>query len=308
MACSPPPTPRAYYTFGDSHPGGEERLLVNGAVLLTGQRWETEGEYIESFEQVLKVTVTDVETGASVPGELMPWWGAPNGVAWLPKASLLPNRRYELVGTLPQTAPRPSGAQGATEFRKTFTTSDQVASPLGFLGMARIQLEAFERDRLYCSPSLCTCEKDGREISTRAHIQVPGVQGGALPGAYRFEFWVTDKTPFRFDEPNQHLEHEVLWGTWGVNSSGLPTETDFELPRNDSPYVPCFSYRVVDPAGNTLEGEPVCMKGKIDPPGDEEGGLGCAAGPARGSFLGLALLVLLGASMKGARRLRLGTQ
>lgn len=289
-ACSPAVPHPLYFTFADSLPGEDERLLVNGAVLLIPRGWEVYAESQETFDEVLTVTVTDLETGATIPGRLQTWRG---GAAWRPEASLLPNRRYELLGTLQQQAPRPADAQGSTELRKTFTTSDQEAAPLEFLGDVEIRFEEFERDKLECHGASCECEKVGKETSTRAHIEIPSIQGGALPGAYQVEFWVTDNTPYRFGEPDQHLEHEVLWGVWTVDSSGAPTETAFEMPRNSSPYRPCFTYRVVDPAGNTHEGPPVCMDKEIEPPGDAGGFLGCAAGPGRPQ--GVAFLVLLGA-------------
>lgn len=303
QACSPPPTPRLYYTFAESHPALEQRLFVDGAVLLGSRAWFTEGEFAESFQEVLTVTVSDAETGVTVPGTLTAWWGATPGVAWKPEASLLPDRRYTLVAMLGQSAPRPGDAEGSTELRRTFTTSDQVAPPLELLGMAKVELEEFETDELDCSQAdgMCACEKVGRETSTSAHIQLPGIRGGAIEGLYRVELWVTDGTPYRFGAPDQHLEHEVLSGSWGRDSSGLPFETFFEMPRNDAPYVPCFAYRVVDVAGNVREGTPVCMREEIDPPGAEGG---CAAGPAQGRSLGAAGLLLVGAGLLRSRRRR----
>ncbi|HYO66158.1 MAG TPA: hypothetical protein VEU33_08755, partial [Archangium sp.] len=176
-----------------------------------------------------------------------------------------------------------------------FTTGEQLSPPLELLGGLDVALESFETDKLHCTPGLCDCDKVGREMSTRARVRVPGVQGGSASGSYRFELWVTDNTPYRFDALNQHLEHKVLWGVWGVETSGEPTDTAFEMPRDEANagYTPCFSWRVIDSAGNAREGAPVCLKEKVGPPGF----FGCSvAREARGAQ-GTAFLVLLGAML-----------
>ncbi|KFA93842.1 hypothetical protein [Archangium violaceum] len=296
-ACSPPASPRRYYTLTGSFPAdGASNVALDTVVLIDSRAWQIPGSFEDvyvSVHDLLSVTVTDSVTGELVPGR------RPPGEAWRPDAPLLPNRRYTYVATLQQSGPRPEEAQGSTELRGSFSTGEQLSPPLELLGGLDVALESFETDKLDCSSGGCTCDKVGREMSTRARIRVPGVQGGSAIGSYRFELWVTDNTPYRFGGTNQHLEHQVLWGVWGVNTSGEPADTSFEMPRNhhnaNASYTPCFSWRVMDPAGNVREGAPVCLKERVDPPGFSF--FGCSvARDARGSQ-GTAFLVLLGAML-----------
>ncbi|QRK11317.1 hypothetical protein JQX13_15305 [Archangium violaceum] len=296
-SCSPPPSPSLYYTFTGSLPGdGETEVSLDGVVLLTSRAWRIESKPThtpEMFENVLTVTVTDGETGVVVPGKLRSWWGAPAGVAWQPDNPLLPNRRYELVGELRQSHARPAEAQGPTALRETFSTGTQVSPPLELLGGLDVSLESFEKDKLDCGgpySGSCDCRKVGTERGTRARVRVPEVRGGAALGTYHFELWISDRTPYRFDEPDQHLEHDVSQGIWGVNSSGGPAETLIPMPEHDDSYTPCFAWRVRDPAGHILEGTPVCLKETVEPPGL----LGCAVAGGTASTRTTAFLALLG--------------
>ena len=297
-ACSQPPLPRDYFTLTGSFPAdGASNVPLDTAVMFTSRSWKIPGAFSDPYvdvHELLSVTVTDSVTGELVPGRLYSWRTQTlSGEAWRPDAPLLPHRRYTFVAALHQNDPRPEEAQGPTELRGSFSTGAQTSPPLELLGGLDLALESFEKDKLHCTPGLCDCDKVGREMGTRARVRVPGVQGGSLMGAYRFELWVADNTPYRFGELNQHLEHKVLWGQWGVSTSGEPADTVFEMPRHDASYTPCFSWRVVDPAGNAREGAPICLKETVDPPGF----LGCSvARDARGSR-GTAFLMLLGAML-----------
>ncbi|WNG48631.1 hypothetical protein F0U60_34355 [Archangium minus] len=292
-ACSPPPSPSFYYTFAESRPGdGATEVSLDGALLLTPRAWAITSQPTHTpaaFRDLLTVTVTDGETGEVVPGKLRPWWGASSGVAWLPDNPLLPNRRYELVGSLQQSIARPTEAQGPTELHETFSTGTQVSPPLELLGGLDVSLESFEKDKRDCDGS-CDCRKVGTETGTRAKVRVPEVRGGDALGTYHFEIWITDRTPYQFNKPDQHLEHDVLHGVWGVNSSGEPAETLIPMPEHDDSYTPCFAWRVVDPAGHILEGTPLCLKETVDPPGL----LGCAVAGGAARTRNTAFLALLG--------------
>ncbi|MFE8598710.1 hypothetical protein [Archangium violaceum] len=301
-ACSPPASPRYYYTLTQSFPAdGASNVPLDTVVLIQWYAWQIPGTLEDvhvDVHNLLSVTVTDSDTGELAPGQVhRSWLGRPTGETWRPDAPLLPNRRYTFVATLKQqSGPRPEAAQGPTELRGSFSTGEQLSPPLELLGGLDVALESFETDKLNCTPGMCTCDKAGREMSTRARVRVPSVQGGSAIGAYWFELRVTDNTPYRFGETNQHLEHKVLWGIWGVDSSGEPTDTAFEMPRDEAKagYTPCFSWRVHDPAGNVREGAPVCLKERVEPPGFA---FGCSVvRDARGSQ-GTAFLVLLGAML-----------
>ncbi|HEX5744801.1 MAG TPA: hypothetical protein VFZ09_01080 [Archangium sp.] len=297
-ACEPLGTWLDYYTLTESFPAdGASNVPLDTVVLFTSRTWTLSGTPANdqaTFHNLLSVTVTDSVTGELVPGRLHSWPGSPSGEAWRPDSPLLPDRRYTFVAALLQSEPPPEWVQGPTELRGSFTTGAQLAPPLELLGGLDVALESFERDKLQCTPGVCLpCRKTGREVSTLARVRVPGVQGGRAIGAYRFELWVTDDTPYRFGEPDPH-EHKVLWGVWGVDTSGEPTDTTFEMPRHDAAYTPCFSWRVIDPAGNATEGAPVCLKEQVEPPGFA---FGCSvARDARGAQ-GTAFLVLLGAML-----------
>ncbi|MFY0562258.1 hypothetical protein ACN28E_00325 [Archangium lansingense] len=296
-ACEPLGIQRSYYTLTESFPAdGASNVPLDAAVLFTSQTWTlgTLATVPITVHDVLSVTVTDSDTGEPVPGRVHSWSGYPAGEAWRPDAPLLPNRRYTFVAALQQSESRPDWAQGPTELRGSFTTGAQLSPPLELLGGLDVALESFEKDKFDCSSGLCSCERIGREVSTRARVRVPSVQGGSALGSYEFELWVADNTPYRFGEPNQQLEHKVLWGVWGVETSGEPTDSTFEMPQHDANYTPCFSWRVIDPAGNAREGEPVCLKEEVEPPSSV---FGCSvAQDARGSR-GTAFLVLLGAML-----------
>ncbi|OJT24331.1 hypothetical protein BO221_14255 [Archangium sp. Cb G35] len=301
-ACSPPASPRYFYTLTRSFPeDGASNVPLDTVVLIQPRAWQIPGTLADvhvRFHDVLSVTVTDSDTGELIPGKVDSWWAGSSGEAWRPDAPLLPNRRYTFVATVQQSGPRPEEAQGPTELRGSFSTGDQLSPPLELLGGLDVALESIETDKLDCTSGACTCAKVGREMSTHAQVRVPGVQGGSAFGSYRFELWVTDNTPYRFDGMNQHLEHKVLWGVWGVNTSGEPTDTLFEMPRNhydaNASYTPCFTWRVLDPAGNVREGAPVCLKERVDPPGSF---FGCTVAPGARGSQGTAFLVLLGAML-----------
>jgi hypothetical protein len=126
-ACSPPPRPRTYYTLAESIPGnGASNVPLDGVLLFTSRRWEIEGTFEDvhvSVHDVLTVTVTDLGTGETVPGQL-------RSLVWRPDAPLLPNRRYTFVATLQQSDPRPEEAQGPTELSGSFSTGEQLSPPL----------------------------------------------------------------------------------------------------------------------------------------------------------------------------------
>lgn len=318
-ACSPPPRPRQYFTFQDGMPGdGATEVPTDGALLLTSRTWTIPNSFAEvgnHFEDALSVTVTDAQTGAVVPGQLRPWLGEPYGLAWTPTSPLAPNRRYVLEGTLEQDVERPGEAQGPTQLRREFSTGATVAPPLEVLGRLQVRLESFERDKLECTPGMCGCTVIGRETATRALLTVPALQGGAPVGGYHVELWVTDRTPYRFDEAMQP-PHQVQWGVWGVNSTGASTETSFAMPDNPQggAYPPCFAWRVVDAAGHATEGAPVCLEAFgadepqvidpdpiVDDTTEKAHGLGCSVGQSPGA-LGTALLGVL--ALLGAARWR----
>ena len=83
---------------------------------------------------------------------------------------------------------------------------------------------------------------------------------------------------------------------YGASSAGTdPWEVFvYVLEEAKAGYTPCFSWRVLDPAGNVREGAPVCLKERVEPPGSF---FGCSvARDARGAQ-GTAFLVLLGAML-----------
>ncbi|MFY0567524.1 hypothetical protein ACN28E_27380 [Archangium lansingense] len=295
-ACSQPPVPRTYYTLAESIPGdGASNVPLDGVLLFTSRGWELEGIFEDAHtgvHDVLTVTVTDLDTGELVPGQLRSWWRTPSGEVWRPYAPLLPNRSYSFAAVLQQSDSRPEQAQGPTELHGTFSTGEQLSPPLEFLGELDVELESFEQDKYHCDPGMCSCDnKVGREVATRARIRVPGVQGGSPIGSYDFDIWVTDNTPYRFDVPaqEQRREHKVM-NSWGAQSAGEPVETLFVFHGGyDFSYKPCFAWRAVDPAGRTLEGAPICPKEKVHPRGFA---FGCSVTPGAE---GTAFLVLLGA-------------
>lgn len=59
-----------------------------------------------------------------------------------------------------------------------------------------------------------------------------------------------------------------------------------------------FSWRVTDPAGNSREGAPVCLKDEVDPPGFA---FGCSVARGAEGTRGTAFLVLLGALLTAWR-------
>jgi uncharacterized protein (TIGR03382 family) len=313
-ACSPPLPPDQFYTFNDSLPGnGATGVPVDGAILLTPRSWRVQNASVEvddRFSGALTVTVTDTQTGEAVPGLYGEWWGEPSGVLWKAERPLQPGRRYALVGILQQVHTRPAEAEGPTELRVSFTTGTEATPPMELLGALSVSLERFETDKLECGSGNCGCTVVGRELSTRARLQLPGVRGGASLGTYRYELWVSNGTPHRFDGTSPTVPHEVHWGVWGVNTPGTAVETLFEMPRNPygKPYTPCFAWRAVDPSGQRREGAPVCLLEEVPVPGGEvprpidlepgddviedDNPLGCAAsGP--GGAAPLALLGLL---------------
>jgi len=300
-ACSLPPD-RFYYTFLASQPGdGATNVPLDGAVLLTPRFWPVEGSesaYPVPSNNGLFITVTDVETGQVVTGKKRAWWrgeqddmtssdgrGQHYDLAWSPEPALLPHRRYELVATLWQSQPRPPAAEGVEELRMSFSTGAQVSPPLEILGELEVTLESFEADQLRCLTGKCACDKIGQERALRARGRVPGIQGGDPLDTYLVQFWVTDGTPY--DVANEHLESKVIHRAASVSKGGDPTETLFRVPLYDTP---CFSWRVVDPAGHAREGTPVCLKNTVEPGG---GVLGCAVGP--GPSRSTAFLALLAA-------------
>lgn len=289
-ACSPPASARLFYTLGESLPAdGATDVPLDAAVLLPSRTWTDPSalDYPAPFDSLLTVTVRDEETGATVPGGLKGWGGQTVGAVWRPERPLSPNRRYTLQATLSQRAPRPSNAEGPTELRLSFSTGSRLTAPLELLGGLEVRLERREVPRYDCPSDGCGCEEDGTERASHARVQVPAIQGGAL-GTYEVQLWVTDRTPRRFDGSDPNAGHAVSWGVWNVGSSGAATETLFQMPRHDDAYRPCFAWQVLDPAGRTLEGPPVCLDEEVEPPG---GFLGCSVGP--GSSRGAVAVLLL---------------
>jgi len=303
-ACSPFMPARDYFTLAESLPAdGATDVLLDDVVLLTPRRWETqdfESDY-KAFDALLTVTVQDTETGESVPGVVTAWSSHRLEAAWRPTRPLSPNRRYALVATLNQTVSRPAQAEGPTELRMTFTTGSRLSAPLELLGGLEVSLEEQEVDTYDCDADSCgPCEKDGTERVPHARVKVPGIRGGALP-RYDVSLHVTDRTPLRFDIPISEQGHVLYSGSWGVDSSGAPTETLIRLPKHDASYPPCFSWQVKDAAGRVVEGAPVCLDEEVDTSG---GFLGCSAGPGSASgTVGVLLLMGLAVTLRSRRRL-----
>jgi hypothetical protein len=300
-ACSEVQMP-GYAAFAASVPAaGAEQMPIDTAVAVD---LEIHGHGL--LEDVT-ISVFEADGLRPVPGTFAVYsWDRPFA-GWRPAAVLQPGTRYQVEAVARSRSPRPASARGPEQLSFSFVTGDQRSRPLVIAGRMEAQLADSDRpDYSTCTPGLCTCTPTTEVRGTLARLKLPHFSGGQAQGGYFAQVMVTADRPFDFAEgSNPPVQHVFANGGVAVRSGQIIDQIIGKVDDPVQAYRPCFALKVMDVAGNTAVGEPLCLDQIIPAARQLEakpGSSGCQlAGPGGQGRTSLGCLLLLGLLVIGLR-------
>lgn len=297
-ACGP--SPPAFWTLTNVAPGPGQTMPIDGGIVIFGKAWTDvfPDRGGDELAQAVEVSVRDT-AGVAIKGITEAWWGsAEAALLWRPEVPLPAGAAFRIDATVTANPQRPPGVTGETSFASDFHTTTTTAPPLRLAHEMRLSLETYDVQLAKdCNSCGGGCTPNGSVRSLRARVTIPPVEGGHTPDGYAA--WLG------------------LQGGGLVNSRGIErlprgqaVEVLLGLPAEGVAYAPCFSLQVLDPAGHTVDAEPVCLPSMMiedtikqldGAKSSASGGAGCAlsaapvgTAPAAPAFLALTLALSVG--------------
>jgi hypothetical protein len=228
-------------------PAAGGTIPTDGAIVIRRQALAPVGLGSPDAATVV-VTVRDA-TNVPIPGDVSPWFDAGSSLVWTPKAPLPADATLAVEATVGA----PSSAPAATDGTKVTALLQVGAGPAPALHVAgdlEIAYEAYDATTPTDCPSSCSSCPAGPPVrALRARVTLPPVTGGFAPVDYLAWLWLTDDVPHVLpDGPS--TGNVALGGVERLGDGTRPTVAFRPIAKEAQDYAPCFSVRVVDPAGH----------------------------------------------------------
>jgi hypothetical protein len=254
--------PIAYVTLAGALPAARTGVPRDGAVVVKGMLWGPGGGPLP-FADVLLFDAA----GYRIPAEPVIWYSGQPSLAYRWTVPPPPGSTITVEAVVPEGTARPAGADGPRTIRFSVETGDGFAPPLALAGPLRVRLEPFDADVRRCNgQNGCgpgpPCEKVGTRRALRAVVVVPAPTGGVDFDGYRGWLRFTDDQAATFEgagEGRRDGPGNVNLMHWLEIRPGVETEVVQEIFDEETPYAPCFSLNLWDPAGHAIQADPVCL-------------------------------------------------
>ena len=251
----------SYFSFGAPTPAEASVGVARDApVVVALNAYSIDDNPIYPHLSLESATLSD-SAGNQVSLESSVWVRDDLSLVIAPRATLLPNERYQLSARIAEPSePPPAGAIENDRLELSFTTGASLTPALALTGDLDVTLSTEQVPTLICDqPCGGPCRESGQHSALIAHVRLPALSGGSLERlGYAGVLYLTPGVPVAVGEAPFTGSVSGVRTSLQLTANASQTR-DIELYAEVKENGPCFTLQAWDPGARHVVSLAKCI-------------------------------------------------